>query len=182
MIRESEAFKLLQASSCDRDHLSAGRRCRGSNDIMVRIMIAIMMRTVMTMTTTTTGCCSNDTVCLLSLSLLDDADDDDDCSHNCLVDLLVSENMMMMMTHTMEMMMVSKRNKKQVVHHDASDKLFGYNTSSSTWQVPPITTPPHTPFLRHRKVRCVNWCIVCLVVTFVCCVSYMHCMSCLELP
>ena len=73
---------------------------------------------------------------LLGLSLLDD--DGDDCSHNCLADLLVSENMMMM-THTMEMMMVSKRNKKQVVHHDASDKLFGYNTSSSTWQVPPIT-------------------------------------------
>ena len=26
--------------------------------------------------------------------------------------------------------------KNQVVHHDAGDKLFGYDTSSSCWQVP----------------------------------------------
>ena len=35
--------------------------------------------------------------------------------------------------------------KIQVVHHDASDKLFGYNTSSSMWQVP-IFPPSQTIF------------------------------------
>ena len=87
-IRESEAFKLQRVSSPDRDHLSAGRRCRGSNDIMVRIeiMMVIMMRMGMTTTVmmmmTTTGCSSNDTMAtdhwsafLLFLSLLNDNDD-----------------------------------------------------------------------------------------------------------
>ena len=52
LIRNSKAFKLQRSSNSDRDHLSAGRRCRGSNDIMVMIMIVIMIVITMMMTTT----------------------------------------------------------------------------------------------------------------------------------
>ena len=105
VIRDSEAFKLQRSSSSDRDHLSAGRRCRGSNDIMVMIMIMIkMMMMLMRM--------------MVRIKVV------------MMMMLLV-----MMMTPAMEKMLLMMSSKNQVVHHDASDKLFGYNTSSSAWQV-----------------------------------------------
>ena len=105
VIRDSEAFKLQRSSSSDRDHLSAGRRCRGSNDIMVMIMIMIkMMMMLMRM--------------MVRIKVV------------MMMMLLV-----MMMTPAMEKMLLMMSSKNQVVHHDASDKLFGYNISSSAWQV-----------------------------------------------
>ena len=98
MIRDSEAFKLQKNSTLDRDHLSVGRRCRGTNDIMVGIMVMMMM--------------------MIGMKTIINDDN-----------------------NRMEVMLM----KIQVVHHDASDKLFGYNTSSSMWQVP-IFPPSQTIF------------------------------------
>ena len=55
--------------------------------------------------------------------------------------MLMMMMMMMMMIRikiVMMMMLLMMSSKNQVVHHDASDKLFGYNTSSFAWQVPKL--------------------------------------------
>ena len=138
---------------------------------------------MMTMTTTTAGCCSHDTVVSLSsqslssrwwwwwwrlLSQLS-------CRSSCF------------------------REYDDDDTHNGNDDGFKnkQKTGGASWRQWQIVwlqhlllnlagasyhNPPHTSFLFHRKVSRVNWCIVCLVVTFVCCMSYMHCMNCLELP